>query len=544
MSFQLRTSFYDSVVFRRPIIFFTSLVLVMTTLVSGPAKAGRIIDPSTEALGLLFTENMELTSMTSAIFGRTDQTSALDWKLCSSVSDPICQAADEVSIIQFFAPCPTKDSVNCISSTWAKSKNGSRTEGVYQRHLPASGTGDFPGEPRMKLPSSKGAGYVVRFPGVEHSGGNDEYLIALRNQPTIWKKSGESVASYEIGVQGIVGGITPIEVETGSYSPLRVKDGYGSDYGMGTTLDGSTCVATDDGICAAARDFPSDFRFGMTIRLSQKLTGWFHGRITTPVISTQSSDGVFQVSIEANPVRVATLDFTVPTSTLSQEIKDMIFNGEEWGASGNNQGTRIVTGLEEERAQTLLRLFTPSFEDKATRTSEYWTFKTLGDFRDDSVRRCTDQSGLLAGVVTTNALLYSAGPPSFNSSESSLDYKVAAPHFESTGREASGTYDLLIRSDVARCIYGFTKAPIRASLEVLSSDGNTKVATTTINDEDGWLSMSAAGFGFSSPILRARISQANSKNSRKATIVCRKGSAKKKIVAIKPECPKGWKRQS
>lgn len=539
---------------RRTVALFAATTVAIASLMTAPANAGRVIDPNTEALGLLFTENMELTSMTSAIYGRTDQTSALDWKLCRSITDPICEAADEVSILQFFAPCETGESVNCISSTWAKDPSGKEVEGIYQRHLPASGAGDFSAEPRLNLPASKGAGYVVRFPGVNHSGGNDEYLVALRNQPTIWKKSGESATNYEYGVKGIIGGITPIEIERGPYLPLRVMDGYGSDYGSGTTASKEVCVATDQGICALSRDFPAGYRFGMTVRLSQQLTGWFHGRITTPVISTKNDKGTFLLSIEANPVRVASLDFTVPTSTLSQEIKDLIFNGEEWGVSGNINGARIVTGLEEERAQTLLKLFTPSFADKATRTNEYWTFKALGDFRDDSVRVCTDQSGLLAGVVTTNALLYSAGPPSFNRAESSLDYKVAAPHFESTGKEASGTYDLLLRSDVARCIYGFTEAPIKASLEVLASDGTTKVATTTINERDGWLSMSAAGFGFSSPIVRAKLSQDAPKPSSsptpevtpqkvvKKTIICLKGASKKKVIGVKPKCPKGWKK--
>jgi hypothetical protein len=295
------------------------------------------------------------------------------------------------------------------------------------------------------------------------------------------------------------------------------------------------------------------------------LSGWFHGRITAPIITTSFSGDVYRASIEASPVKVASLDFLTPTQSLSQEIKDMIFNGEEWGVSGNLQGVRITTGLEEDRAQTLLRLFTPHFEDKATRTNQYWTIKTLGDFRNDSVRRCTNSSGDLAGAVSTNALLYSAGPPTFNPDESSLDYKVAAPHFESDGSEASGTYDLLLRSDVARCIYGFTSAPIKATLEVLSNDGSTKIASTTITERNGWLVMSAAGFGFSSPIVRARLTQdapapspsasptaspvasptpstapAVVTKSTKKSITCIKGTASKKVRAVKPKCPKGW----
>ncbi|MGA1670019.1 MAG: hypothetical protein ACO39F_03945, partial [Candidatus Nanopelagicaceae bacterium] len=240
------------------------------------------------------------------------------------------------------------------------------------------------------------------------------------------------------------------------------------------------------------------------------------------------------------------------------------------GVTGNLQGVKVTTGLDEDRAQTLMQLFTPHFEDKSTRTNEYWTFKTLGDFRNDAVRRCSDGSGELAGVVSTNALLYSAGPPSFNSTEGSLDYRVSSPHYESNGGEAVGTYDLLIRSDIARCIYGFTEAPIKATLEVIASDGTSRVATTSINERDGWLVMSAGGFGFSSPIVRARLTQEKPEpvatpspsptpsptsiaeptaqtaptiiKAKKKAITCIKGEKKKRVQAVKPKCPNGWKK--
>jgi hypothetical protein len=129
-----------------------------------------------------------------------------------------------------------------------------------------------------------------------------------------------------------------------------------------------------------------------------------------------------------------------------------------------------------------------------------------------------------------------------------------------------GTYDLLLRSDLARCIYGFTQAPIKATLEVIAGDGISRVATTTINERNGWLTLSAGGFGFSSPIVRARLTQdkpepvatpspsptptveATSKatptlvKATKRTITCIKGEKKKRVQATKPKCPKGWKK--
>ncbi|MFZ9222927.1 MAG: hypothetical protein ACO23S_06670, partial [Candidatus Nanopelagicaceae bacterium] len=88
------------------------------TLFSPSAEAGRVIDPSTQKIGLLFTENMELTSMTSVIYGRSDYSSSLNYKMCKSATDPICDAATEMMIIQFFALCEKASDVNCIEEVW------------------------------------------------------------------------------------------------------------------------------------------------------------------------------------------------------------------------------------------------------------------------------------------------------------------------------------------------------------------------------------------------------------------------------------------
>ena len=545
------------------------LLMVVTSLFANGAYAGRVVDPKTERLGLLFTENMELTSMGSVIYGRSTQVD-LDWRICKTVTDDVCTAATQLMIMQFFSLCEQPTDINCIEEVWAKDSTGTKIKGSYQGHFPAAGNTDFPAEPLMNLPASKGSSFIVKFPNATHAGKSDEYLVAVRNLNFLFKGAGEKATNQKIGSQGLVAGITPFELVAGNYRRTEILEGYGSNGGTRVTPDGVDCFATENGLCAAIKEFPKNYKFGMTLRLSQKLSGWFHGRITNPTISTKLESGVYTASIEASPVRVASLDFLTPTSSLSQEIKDLIFNGEEWGVSGDERGTRIVTGLEEDRAQTLLQLFTPHFEDKATRTSEYWTVKTLGDFRNDAVRRCTDGTGDLAGIVSTNALLYSAGPPTFNAEESSLDYKVSAPHYESNGDVASGTYDLLLRSDVARCIYGFTDAPIKASLEVVSSDGEVKVATTAINERNGWLTMSANGFGFSAPIVRAKLSQEKPQpvvtptptptpsasstaeatpttlplatKKTKSAITCIKGVQKKKVAGVKPKCPKGWKK--
>jgi hypothetical protein len=119
-----------------------------------------------------------------------------------------------------------------------------------------------------------------------------------------------------------------------------------------------------------------------------------------------------------------------------------------------------------------------------------------------------------------------------------------------------------MRSDVARCVYGFTSAPIRAELSIVNDQGNQRVATEILGERKGWLYLSAGGFTYSSPTIKVKLEQdapaptptptasatptptASKKPVvKKITITCIKGKTSKKVTAVKPKCPKGYKRK-
>jgi hypothetical protein len=129
-----------------------------------------------------------------------------------------------------------------------------------------------------------------------------------------------------------------------------------------------------------------------------------------------------------------------------------------------------------------------------------------------------------------------------------------APHFNSKGEVFKGTYDLRIRSDVARCIYGFSSAPIKASISIISADGTAQTATEVINEKNGWLSLSANAFEYSSPTIKVWVTQEAPAQTptptetpktapAKTTITCVKGKSTKKVTAVKPTCPTGYKKK-
>ena len=169
--------------------------------------------------------------------------------------------------------------------------------------------------------------------------------------------------------------------------------------------------------------------------------------------------------------------------------------------------------------------------------------------------------------MTTNSTEYSSGPPTFSASTGNLDYQVASPHFMQDGTTLfKGVYNLVMRSDVARCLYGFSKAPVKATVSVIGASGSPEVATVIVGEKDGWLYLSANNFEFSSPTVQVKLTQdapgpaptasaapANPAPSapatptaaplKKITITCIKGKTSKTVSGVKPICPSGFKKK-
>jgi hypothetical protein len=205
-----------------------------------------------------------------------------------------------------------------------------------------------------------------------------------------------------------------------------------------------------------------------------------------------------------------------------------------------------------------MNLWLPLLNDKAAAMRTFWVAQTIRGELPLESRNCVRGKGF-TGVIGTNAVVYSDGPPKFDKEEQSLNYTVGASHRDSKGDLFKGYYQLNLRSDVARCLYGFGSAPIQAKIEVSSSDGTPSVATTVINEKDGWLKMTAGGFTFSTPSIKVKLSQeattpapsatpspsasAKPATPKKISITCVKGKTSKKVTAINPKCPTGYKKK-
>ena len=532
------------------------------------ASAGMKFAPDIPLLGLLIEDGLEFGRSPNVVFGKGNLDSQETWLRCDDLDDKIC--TDAAGIIGYvnLTVCTDASSVACIADVWAVDSAGKKIPGKLVKSVPLDyGKFTFKENVAINMPDGTGQGALWQIPGVINSAGKDTYFVSsqfMLAQPE--KKAGEPISARKIFLSELKTGISPVEEIPGQYKLIQPRDNGTAraswvnwgDTGNWYLPDGSRCVGTDVNVCEAVREFPAGYRFGVSLRMGTKLSGWYHGRLALPDVTIKNWKTGQEISVEAEPVRLPTLNFSVPNAEIPQKVRDIVFTDRYFGKSGDGiREARINDGSSSAVMVDLAAAFAPAYKDKATSTNTTWAFKAMNYGQNSSdVQKCSDNTGNVAGLVTTNALTYLPGPPTFDKESQSLTYKVASPHYEANGSLASGSYDLSMRSDIARCLYGFSSAPIKAEISITSDEGEKKVATTIVNEKNGWLYLSAKGFTFSSPTINVKLSQDKevvaptptpvatvTVAKKKSTISCVKGKTTKKVTGVSPKCPTGYKKK-
>ena len=523
---------------------------------SAPATVG-LIGINTQA-------SVQAMTYSSYLLSLRGTTSKVDFAgTCSSLSDPNCLTWDRLQFRSDLQPCSPTIPSDCFNGLIVKDSNGKEIPSTLVADAIAPLKQSYTGSPDKNLPTG-GAPLIFSIPGAAHSGG-DLYMV----KPDLVGALEKGQEKFKVIKLEAV--IVPVKKVTGDTGLLQISD-TATDYatidmiaGDGREKGTMTCDFFKDGkTCFVTQAFPVGITFGMKLRLSQSVYGWLHGRLRNPDVSVAPNpivkDGV-DLTIISEPMRVPVLfgwtqSANAPAGVLAR-YSGVPRLGTVYGAPGKaadrNGPLSEISMLHEqldasESSLAEVRDWLDVLGDKATVEPYNWSVQTMVGGSSEEINKCTKDSKALAGIVSTNATMYSPGAPTFNKESQSLDYKVVAPHFAHNGDVFLGTYDLLMSSQVARCIYSFSKAPISATISIVSSDGNTRVATTSINEKNGFLHLGAYGFEFSSPTIKVTLKQepvkeviAPVRNSAKRTITCLLGKTTKKITALKPVCPKGYK---
>jgi hypothetical protein len=488
---------------------------------------------------------------------------------CTDIASSDCTGT-QIAYRAVLPMCDSSISIDCFKDFKVMDAGGKPLSYTVEGQFPLGNPQYFKGSTSMKVPNGGGV-TLIHIPEAPHKGG-DTYLVKAEMNAV--KNQGQT----EFTTRSFTMSISAVKIIEGKYgirgpSPDLQKFSNGNiETGWSKEPVPGYCAATSNTQCAKRYSLPLGMRFGLTVNLTTKLTGWLHGRVKAPEVEVSTNSfGGSTVKVLAEPIKIPVNAAWVNNDTAPQSIIDYYSGKPNMGAAiFTLTDVRLLTlsqidllhdGNMGHGAETLKEYLAwlPALGDKAQAMPTAWTIATMSNYKvEDQVQQCLNQTDSLAGIVTTNAAEYFDGPPVFDQASGSLDYKVAATHYEPDGTTVfKGSYDLVMSSKVARCIYGFTQAPISATVSVTSEAGTQSAATVVVNEKNGWLSLGAYNFTYSSPTIRVVLTGSSitevkaiptptpTPTAAKAaakSIVCIKGKVKKTISSSNPKCPTGYKK--
>lgn len=510
--------------------------------------------------------------------------------VCRSIEDVNCATAPNFDYQSVLPVCTTQTQSDCVESIASGRLGSTLVDGSFVSYNVSEHPNNFRAEKGLGLIENSNPS-IWSLPASPHQSGS-QYTVAVGVKGYVNTRvegSGKRVIqSFDSTLYGFIVP-TRLVVDAGSElakcvqatsSELRsgVKANTrcaGSELPVNPDLKVKcTFSFGNDDDCLSSVRFPTDSQYRLTIRLSSEPLAWVHGRMTDPTISIERderSNGV-RLSVSAMPTLVPVMHYGVDWSNAPAATKawwtdqaKRCDRSRDCYAGGTNP-EQPFSDIEKNSISMsvppygdfsidVIKGLKDATNDSSVSQESIWSFRTLPSTELAGANKCIRDGQGVKGVVTTNATAYIEGPPTFE--DDSLNYRVAALHKLSSGDIFRGTYSLIVRSDVARCLYQFTDAPIKAEVSVVSDKGESSFVTTASREVNGWFNLNAANFTFSAPSIKVKLSQERpvvsqpaqpEKNqptvvtpTQKKRIVCIKGAKRVRVVDLEPKCPKGFK---
>ena len=436
-------------------------------------------------------------SYSSALAGsRNDGTSQ---RTCETISDPECSSSkvDYIGSDAILKVCASSSDNNCVVRLEMAGEDGILHQASFIRNTIG-----------MNFAANASRGYMGAttpslwsLPQVPSASGTTDYAVIVRADTRMDWQDGR------FKTYGFIASVRPYRAKTGNYeSPYQFTTKQDFNGKPGTGLGGGghnyECAWAEKGTCGVLQDFAPNTRVKLTVRITSEVGGWFNGRIKDPIISVaQPRSGVNEITVDAAPAEVQRMLYQTSLENLTRTERS-------WagGAGSIDKGFVQWARASDPQAFRFLNYFRNKVQDKTVGVNTFWNFASSGSQSSNS---CLGDTSKVLGIVTTNSMAYNGGAPQFKNGF--LNYEVAGLHYQPDGTtKVQGTYDLVMRSEVARCLYRFSRAPLSATISVTGT-GDKTIATTVVSEKNGWLKMAAYGFTFSKKVIKVKITKAKKK---------------------------------
>jgi hypothetical protein len=481
---------------------------------------------------------------------------------CKSIDDATCKDLNHLALFAVLPPCVSAQQSDCISRVSVLNSQGiledaapvSKVQNVYfgKNDIAA---GEFSADAQHNQPAG-GSAYVWSFPKYKHRGG------ALFSPQVMLMNYGEArnlnnPQSFKFNPEFKIG-LFPVTVSTEAANPAFSFLQSGYSLVQDTFLDESN--------------------FTIEFRSTVPWVSWVRSTVTNLTVNDSESKSDFIYSVSGSPARVPGYIKNIPWASnniesLYKTTYGFNVNVGQWCERGMKNGS--AKSLEDCRIEFEVNPAKGNFEwsfaqfdaaapftdGKATFAPYRWIIENVPAYK------LSVQQGVLgsakgldcvsnysgkrpAGITSTNATIATDGPPTWDASTSSLLYRVAALPLLPNGQTFFGQYTLNVARDAAECLWGKSASAAKATIEVLDSNGNKKIAITSLSVSKNWFKFQASGFSFSSPTIKIKLTTSTSNPTPNKTsdpkkpivkkIVCTKGKTVKTLLNTS-KCPSGYK---
>jgi hypothetical protein len=488
---------------------------------------------------------------------------------CRSTQDPDCvfDANSVGGSLSVLPPCADEASTNCIDRLQVSLRDDSAVRAKLVKEI-----GGYVIPPDLARGYIGGRSASIWALDSDKPASNltpETFFLVVANLEATWVASKSTFNAQRISVSVFPfvenpgdffadRWATDAEREAGASSQFQgIPMKFVPKVSQGTSRnDLRNCLFFDDNYCGLLTNFQENTKVKVDLRLTSEVGGWFHGRIKDPIIAIESITPTSNlISVEAQAIRIPRLVHVADYYAMPA-FEKTLFDQTFFAGAVPRELLAGKLADEGEAAFRFLNSLREKVEDSAAGFTSVWSYSSI---KSGNGSECLNKKGKVLGIVSTNATAFESTAPKFLDGQ--LEYKVAGLHYGPDKKtENLGTYDLVINSEVARCLYGFTQAPISASVSI-TGGSDQKIATTVVNEKNGWLKLAAYGFTYSEKTLQVKLTQepevvvtpaptptptptASKKTVvKKVSIICIKGKATKKVTAVKPKCPTGFKKK-
>ena len=551
---------------KRIIIFLSLLVVALTSTSSANGADATTVDPvqimekmkpASGARGILFIENAAAFNPIGLIKyshipffksdGSIEPSDFWNFKKCSNWTDSNCpiKSGYQVEGRVFLGTCLNEIELGCIESfkvfnSIGAGKNLTLIEKSY------GSTIDTPQDLNLGIPRSSSPTVYQSEEGNFFVARAWLDVVIGGTQPPIYK--------FDADITPVTRESDPSLLLPTVVNVVNPLTGLGN---VGVTSSKPGCIAIDIGICYKAKFSGHEYKYLMSVRVPRTVSGWLRGRVGDPDFDVQLKNVNSQViTVTAKPLKMPIAGGWVKYSELPNGFIEKVWPSGGYDSNPISSYYLMASPSQGDRGFEEYSAWSPYLKEKALTSVSTWSF---GTNMGGSEQSCLNVPGGISGFVASNASVYSSKPPQWDSANSTLTFKVAAPHNDENGNQNLGTYTLAMPLASIKCLYGKSDLPPSATVSIVYEKEVTTVATVSLKSDSGWIFFSANEFHYSSPTIMVKFNQQRplsssveqsnqtvpvKKTALKAkTINCRNGKMVKKVSGSNPKCPKGFKLQ-